>query len=180
MKNFIALLLTIAIIILACLTFYLYNRQPKIAYVDTGKLLDEYQAMRDAKAEYAGQTKQWQNNLDTLQQEVQQEIDQYKLQADGMSKAEREKTEKQIRIRQEQYYNYKKATDEKAGQEEGRLLDRVLSKTNLFMIDYGRKKGYDVIFGTTETGTILYGSSRHDITQEVLDALNADYKTQKK
>ncbi len=60
MKNTITALLAFAIVALAGFSFYQFQRQPKIAYVDTGRLLAEYQAMRDAKAEYEIQTREWQ------------------------------------------------------------------------------------------------------------------------
>ena len=56
------------------------------------------------------------------------------------------------------------------------MMEGVLNQVNSFVQDYGRKKGYDVIFGTTLSGNILYGKEVIDITNEVVEGLNQTYK----
>jgi outer membrane protein len=41
---------------------------------------------------------------------------------------------------------------------------------------YGKEKGYDYIFGASGNGSLMYAGDAHDITQEMVDYLNAKYK----
>jgi len=46
--------------------------------------------------------------------------------------------------------------------------------------EYGKKKGYDYVYGTGDAATILYAKDNYDITKDVLKELNETYKTTKK
>ncbi|RZJ68005.1 MAG: OmpH family outer membrane protein, partial [Flavobacterium sp.] len=42
--------------------------------------------------------------------------------------------------------------------------------------DYGKKKGFDYIYGTGDAATVLYAKDQYDITDEILKELNDKYK----
>ena len=42
--------------------------------------------------------------------------------------------------------------------------------------EYGKKKGYSLIIGANDSGNLLYGSESKDITNDVLEYLNQQYK----
>jgi outer membrane protein len=45
-----------------------------------------------------------------------------------------------------------------------------------FIKDYGKKNGYDYIYGTGDAATVLYAKENYDITEEILKLLNDDFK----
>ena len=66
-------------------------------------------------------------------------------------------------------------------QQEGAVLkDTLISEVKKFIKDYGKKKGYDYIYGTGDAATVLYGKEGYDITKEVLKELNDTYNATKK
>ena len=66
-------------------------------------------------------------------------------------------------------------------QKEGNdLKDTLVSEVKKFIKDYGKKKGYDYVFGTGDAATVLYAKDGYDITKEVLKELNDTYKATKK
>jgi outer membrane protein len=42
-----------------------------------------------------------------------------------------------------------------------------------------KKNGYSYIYGTGDAATVLYAEDKHDITKEVVKALNDKYKASK-
>jgi 3-hydroxyisobutyrate dehydrogenase-like beta-hydroxyacid dehydrogenase len=60
------------------------------------------------------------------------------------------------------------------------LKDTLISEVKKFIKDYGKKKGYDYIYGTGDAATVLYAKEGYDITKEVLKELNDTYKATKK
>ena len=56
----------------------------------------------------------------------------------------------------------------------------MISEVKKFIKDYGKKKGYDYIYGTGDAATVLYAKDNYDITKDVLKELNDTYKSSKK
>ena len=52
----------------------------------------------------------------------------------------------------------------------------MLAQVNAFVERYAKEHAYDVVLGTTDAGSLMYGGSELDITQEVLTALNEDHE----
>ena len=57
--------------------------------------------------------------------------------------------------------------------------DSAISQMKKQIKEYGKKKGYDYIYGSGETVSILYAKDGYDITAEVLKDLNDNYKPAK-
>lgn len=72
---------------------------------------------------------------------------------------------------------YRKAADFDAAfqEESNRLNQTVLDKINVFTAGYAAKKGYDIVLGTTLSGSVLHAEPAYDITEELIKALNDDY-----
>jgi len=52
----------------------------------------------------------------------------------------------------------------------------LIKKVKDFIKDYGTKNGYFYILGSNEGGSVLFGKEESDLTQTILDLLNAAYK----
>jgi len=151
---------------------YFTNRPPKLAYVESAKVLEGYKDMQAARVQYRKQTEAWQANLDTLKQTVQQEIDEYNRTKTSLSPEQRRIRESRLAQRQKQFFDYKQAITQKAREEEARITEQVVRKADVLMKQYGKENGYDIVFAATEAGTVVYGREGKDITGEVLNALN--------
>jgi outer membrane protein len=60
-------------------------------------------------------------------------------------------------------------------QEKNSLLLR--DSINSFMKDYNKEKGYSFIISNTNLDNLLYADEQYNITQEVVDGLNARYSS---
>jgi len=55
--------------------------------------------------------------------------------------------------------------------------DSLVSKIKDFVKNYGKSNQFDFILGTNEgAASVLYGKDESDLTQTILEALNAEYK----
>lgn len=151
---------------------YFMNRPPKLAFVESAKVLDGYKEMQQARSQYRKQTETWQANLDTLKLTVQQEIDAYNHVRATLTPEQRHKRENQLAERQKQYFGYKQAISQKAAEEETRATAEVVRKADVLMKQYGKENGYDLVLAATDAGTVVYGREGRDITAEVIRSLN--------
>ena len=54
--------------------------------------------------------------------------------------------------------------------------DTIVSQMKNYIKEYGKKKGYDYVFGTGDAATVLYAKDSYDITKELIKEFNDKYK----
>ncbi|WP_421762853.1 OmpH family outer membrane protein [Ekhidna sp.] len=174
-KQFSIGLFTAIIIALGISIFKLFFEQ-KVVYVETNKLLENYEGMKTARAEFQQKATQWQANIDTLKAELDREIKSYEAAKGRMSMKERELNEKLISTKRQQFIDYQNGIQQKSQQEDFQMTEKVLTEINAFIESYGKQNGYDLILGANNSGNIVYANDYLDITSELQKALNANYQ----
>ena len=54
--------------------------------------------------------------------------------------------------------------------------DTIVSQMRNYIKEYGKKKGYDYIYGTGDAASVLYAKDSYDITDEMIKEFNGKYK----
>lgn len=171
-------LLAAGLLILALITGYLswHVTRQSIAYVDSTRLLNNYKAMVDARKAYNGKMRKWQANIDTLSVDVQRALHAYERKAASMTPKERALSTELLRTKQKQLVDYQRAIQESAQQEDAKSTQQVITQVNAFLERYGKAHQYDLILVATPSGSIAYAKTGLDLTNEVTDELNKEYK----
>jgi outer membrane protein len=170
-------LLLLSVLFLGLATGYLFwqSQQRKIAYVDSVKLLDGYQAMAEARKGYAAKSRQWQANIDTLSADVHRAMREYERKSASMTSKERELSTQLLHRKQQELVTYQQAIQQSAQQEDSKSTQQVLTRVNTFLTRYGQAHQYDLILIATPAGAIAYAKPGLDLTEEVVQALNQEY-----
>jgi outer membrane protein len=154
---------------------YTVFQAKQIVYVDSAKLMNGYKGMQDARKAYQQKAGAWKANIDTLASEVQRQIFTYEKESPKMSPKERQLSQELIRTKQKQFTDYQQAMNSQAQQEDSKMTGDVITQVNAYLKKYGEAKGYKVILAATEYGNIAYADEGLDITDTVLEGLNAEY-----
>lgn len=150
-------------------------KEAKTAYIDTSKLLEDYTAAKDVQDKYKAKS-------DEMGRELEAEVAKFKAdaasfqknaQANGQAWAQQNGQALQRREQQLQYAQ--QAMVQQLQQEMGVEMDTLVSDVKKFIKTYGKDKGYDYIYGTGETATVLYAKDNYDITKDVIKLLNDKY-----
>ncbi|MEL6557150.1 MAG: OmpH family outer membrane protein, partial [Bacteroidota bacterium] len=167
----------VAILLLQITTFSIdfLKSEKEIVYIDNGKLLQEYQGMKDAQKVFQSKAESWKANIDTLASEVTRAIRDFEKESQTMSKKERQLAQELMKSKQLQLQNYQKAIQQQSAQEDAAATEKVLTSVNTFLKEYGEHKNYKIIMGANSSGNIIYAQEGLDITDEVIDALNKNY-----
>lgn len=168
------------ILVLAILGAYAYRHLDKkdVVYVDSAKLLNQYQGMIDARNAYQIKASARKGNIDTLTVDVQDAIKKYEKESVSMTTREKELSQELIRTKQKQLMDYQRAMNEKAQQEDNTMTSQVLEQVNAYLKKYGEQQGYQIVLATTEFGNVAYADESLDITDAVLEGLNKSYNGQ--
>lgn len=151
----------------------------KTAYIDTEKLMKEYQESIDFETKYEAMSKRMQNELEADMKKFQNDV--VDLQRNAQSKgmewamARQKELEKREATLAEKQQNYMM----KFQQEGSAERDSMVTKMKGFIKDYGQEKGYDYVFGTGDAATVLYAKDGYDITEDILKLMNDAYAKEK-
>ncbi|MFH2144263.1 MAG: OmpH family outer membrane protein [Bacteroidota bacterium] len=176
MKKVNAYLGIVAIIATAVLYYFHFFSGQQVVYIDTNVLLEEYYGMADAQAEYSTKASEMNAQVDTLMNMLENDIKAYEKERSGMSEKERELKEELLRNKQYQMMQYQEATKRKLADEEQVATQTVLNEVNDYINEYGKKHGYRYILGANGSGNLVYAEEAYNITEQVLEGLNSEYK----
>lgn len=160
------------------LFFFLYwlfspKTNLKFAYVRTAVLIDKYLGTKEAQKKFEKKTEVWQAGADTLKKRFQESLDSLKkMGIKDLDKASQQKMQQ----KQMQIENYENSIRQNMQTEEQKAMDGVFKQVNIFIEQYAKDKNIDVVLGTTQQGSLLYGNKSLDITDEVVDGLNKQYR----
>jgi outer membrane protein len=155
--------------------------QTKIGYVDLEEVVKEYKGTKDAEKAMNEKSAGIKGQLDQLAAEYQTKVTDYYAKVKTMSTKVRQQTEDVLRQQQEvlnQRQQQAQAEVQKDGQERmGEINENIID----FVSDYAKVNGFTYILGTSEqTKTVLYGDSKTDLTDVILENLNDAYKKENK
>lgn len=150
----------------------LWSSRPDLAYIDSSRLMQEYDGAIEARSQLQDRQRTWQQNVQTLQSEVQalgQRITQTSLSA-SKSKAVRDS----LQQRQQQLARYQRVVQQKAQSLQTELMQPVYDQLNADLKRFGQQEGYDLLFGTVAGGNILFADDATDVTDSFLDYIGND------
>jgi len=168
MKNFFVIILTV-VLFTSC-------QQQKIGYVDNAKLINEYQEKVDLEARLQTKITAFQKRTDSLRQTFQLEINEAEIQARKMTQENLQKLSQELQQKEQVLSQRVQFEQQQITQESQSTNDSLVKKVKTFVSEYGKTNGYNFILGSNEAGSVMFGKEDSDLTQTVLDALNAEYK----
>jgi len=175
MKTQVKLIFTLLGLSIAALFYLHFSSSSKLAFVDSSKILANYEGMKQAQAAFQAKAVTWQANVDTLSKELQESIADYEKDLASMSNKEKELSTELLKTKQQQLRQYQQAIGQKAQEEEAQATQAVLEEVNAYLKNFGQENGYQIILAATQAGNIAYADDAIDITDEVLEGLNKTY-----
>jgi outer membrane protein len=148
----------------------------KLAYVESGKMLDGYQGMKDARKAFEGKARGWERQNQNMLASFKAAVEAYQKQAPSLTAEQRAASEQKLQEQQQQVGQQQQMLQAQAQQEEAKLTQTVLESVNKKVEAYGKAHGYKLILIAAPSGTIAYGEKNLDITTPVLAYLNASYR----
>ena len=152
-------------------------QQQKIGFVDNGTVINDFEEKKDLEAEFQIKNEAFIKKFDSIGQAFQIEAQQFQSEAKKMSPTKAQKLYQEL-TQKKQFQDQQKQAElqqfQLAFQTE---IDSIIVKVKDFVKDYGKTNGYTYILGTSDAAaTVMYGTDENDLTQTILDALNAAHK----
>jgi outer membrane protein len=177
-KNYL-LAICIVAIVLSCIAMYFAKSSSELVYVDVNKLIEGYSRTKVAKAEFEKKAATMKGNIDSLVTNWQKELQGYEKERASLSSKELQLKQELLSNKQQQVNGYQEAVQKQIQEEDKKTTQTVINDINDYIKEFGKRKGYKIIFGASGGGNIMYASEESDLTDEVLKGLNAEYDKKK-
>jgi len=151
----------------------------KVAFVDNSKLLNDYQEKKDIEAKLKGQISAYERKRDSISMAFQTEARAFDAQAKTLPQNVAQKKYNELMQKSQILQQHLQQEEQKIQMESQTQMDSLLSKIKKNIKEYGKQKGYTFILGANDGGSVLYGTEKKDITKEVTEYLNNQYKGKK-
>ncbi len=149
----------------------------KTAYVDTDKMMKDYQEAKDLETRFKDKQSKLEKDLKAKAEKFKADVMNFQksAQANGQAWAQQNGAMLQKREQELQYEQQEKM--QKIQMESNVQMDSLVSKVKRIIKQYGKEKGYSYIYGTGTSATVLYAEDQYDITKQMTELLNEKYKS---
>lgn len=149
----------------------------KIAYFDMDSLAASYTMVLDAKAELNRKEEAVNAEKAKMERNYKTKLEAYQRQAQtsAMNQVQSENATKDMMQLQQQIQSRSQALEQEYQDFYTRKMKEVKEKIEAFLKDYNAQKGYSYIVAY-EPGLFYYRDTAYDITADVVDGLNKQYK----
>jgi len=153
----------------AGVSIYFLVAQPKNAYVDIPKVYSEFSLKKELESKLENTQNARQGVLDSLKLKLQVLSYHVKDASNTAAKAEYE------RVAQE-YYGQQQRFQEYNQTQSAQYNEQILKQLNQYIADYGKKMGYDMLWGANSDGSIMYSKDVYNVSDDVIAYINSRYQ----
>lgn len=149
----------------------------KIAYINSDTLSEKYEYFKDIRTKLEAKVKKAQGNLQSKGQAFQREVAEYQQKAASMSASDRQATEEKLARKQEELGKLDQNASASLAQDESTEFNNVYTTITEYLQKHAQENGYKLVLTYSKSNpTVLYADSKLEITNEVIEALNKEYK----
>lgn len=167
------------VVVVASVLLFASCTQTKIGYVDVEDLMKEYDATKAMETSLKAEQEKMAKTLDSLAADFQIKVEAYYKKAPRMSAKSRQAKKAELQ-KENQALQLKRQQAQQTMQQKGQEGIKAITKTvDSVVAAYAKTNKYNVILGTQGNGTVMYGDDALNLTETIIDVLNADYEAKK-
>jgi outer membrane protein len=197
MKNISTILSVLALVLIGVL-FYLHfsqgDKQKKvtvptdkntitsfaIAYFDIDSLQEHYEYFKDVSGDIKKKESSMNAELNDLTNKYQRTIRKWQEKGNNITQAEGETAQREVGLLQQQYQQRKGELEQEMQKLQVDRMSELRKQVEEFLKEYNKNKKYSYILSYEPGFIIYYRDSAYNITGDLINGLNTQYKENKK
>lgn len=156
------------------------NNNFRIAYFDIDSLQEKYEYFRDVSGEIKKKEANITSQLNALQDSYQKRLKELQEKGPTMTQSEGEAAQREYSQMQQKYQQRQLAMEQELKKHQVDVMTDVRTKIETYLKEYNKEKGYAFILSYEPGFMLYYRDSVYDITNDVIQGLNGQYKKEKK
>ena len=151
----------------------------KIAYFDIDSLQEHYTYYKDVLGEIKKKEGSMNAELSELTARYQKKIREWQERGNSMSQSEGEAAQREYGAMQQRFAERKSELEQQLQKQQVDGMQELRKQVEAYLKDYNQKAGFAYILSYEPGFIIYYRDSAYNITQDLIDGLNAQYKAKK-
>ena len=151
----------------------------KIAYIRSDSVLKNYDYLKAQREALEAKTKKMDQDYRNRAIGLQNEIAAYQRNVSSMTLGQVRATEEDLNKKQQNLQMYQQSLSQQLMEEESKLNKELYDRITVFLKKYGVDKGLQIVLKLDPTSDVLYAIDAMDISKEVTEGLNSEYKDEK-
>ncbi|HJA13689.1 MAG TPA: OmpH family outer membrane protein [Candidatus Butyricimonas faecavium] len=155
------------------------NADTKIVYINMDTLLNNYTQSRELNEAFLKKLEANRTELNIKVKNFDREAAEFrnKVENNGFMTRERaEQAQMDLMIKQQNLQKLQQEMTENAQREQMEINRKLYDAITNFLTEYNKTKGFQLILSTTLGGNVLFAQEGFDITNDVVNQLNEQYK----
>ena len=166
-------IISIAALLVSSLVAYsYYANKHKAGYIIIQEVFENFEMKKELGKKYDGVRNVRKKLLDSLQIDI-------SILSNRLSNQKTKPSDADIDLFERKKMEFNKRMqefDESNMQMTKEFDEKIITQLNQYVSDFGKLNGYDMIFGNTTNGSIMYGNEKYNITKDVIEFINNKYK----
>ncbi len=151
-----------------------------MAYFDIDSLQEKYEYFKDASGDLKTKEASLSSQIEGLQTSYQKRLKELQDKSATMTQAEGEAAQREVAQMQQKFQQRQMSMEQDLKKHQMDVMTTVRTRIENYLKEYNKEKGYAFIL-SYEPGLLLYyRDSVYDITNDVIQGLNEQYKKEKK
>ena len=169
------LILGVAIALISCDKKEEKKDSFKTAYIDTAKLIQDYAKFKDEDEKFKVKSQEMGRPLEAKVRAFQNEAQNFQQSARVKGPQWAQQKGAELQQREQELSVEQDALLRQIQAESDSIRTSIVKDLRDYIKVYGKKEGYDYVYGTGDAATILYAKDAYDITEKVLKQLNDEF-----
>ncbi len=150
----------------------------KVAYINADTVLKYYDYFKVNRERLESKGKRLEQDLRTRAESLQRDVESYQRNISNLTIGQAKAIEEDLGKKQQNLRMYQESLSQELMVEESKMNQELYSKVTTFLKKFGQERGLQVVLKFDPSSDLLYGGDSLDITREVIDGLNIDYKAE--
>lgn len=151
----------------------------KIAYFDIDSLQNKYQFFKDALGELKVKEEAMNNELSSLERSYQKKISEWQQKGSTMSQSEADAVQREYAQMQQNYQQRRLTLEQQLESLKMDYKKNIKNKIEIYLKEFNKDNRYSYII-SYEPELMFYKDTTYNITNELIEGLNAEYKNKEK
>ena len=158
------------------------NADAKIVYINMDTLLNNYTQSRELNEAFLKKLEANRTELNIKVKNFDREAAEFRNKVENggfMTRERAEQAQMDLMIKQQNLQKLQQEMTENAQREQMEINRKLYDAITNFLTEYNKAKGFQLILSTTLGGNVLFAQEGFDITNDVVNQLNEQYKSMK-
>ena len=169
-KKLIGILTVFFLVIISLVTYHIYFER-KVAYVEITKVFNGFVMKKELQEKFEHTHNIRKKIVDSLSFDLQ--LLSKKLQDKKVNDKE---MVDMFDMKREYFLKKKKEVEQDNAALSSQYDKQILEQMTQYVLDFGKKNHYDLIFGSDSNGSLMYANEKYNISQEIITYINNRYK----